>query len=87
MDGEVKLDEWLDPLGESYNPALGLATIWTAFAIDHEAMALPVNLLLGEYGELSDAQSSIKEEPDNQEFLTSLPGRCQSVSFITLRGS
>jgi hypothetical protein len=45
---------------------LGLAAIRAAFAIDHQAMALPVNLVTGQSGKLRDAQSSFKEGADKE---------------------
>jgi hypothetical protein len=50
--------EWLDPLRESYNLAVGLATIRTTFIVNHEAMVLAVNIVFGEASKVSDSQFS-----------------------------
>ena len=48
MDGKVSVDEWAYPVGEGDNAALGLRAVDAAFAVDHEPVVLPVDLIAGE---------------------------------------
>ena len=60
MDCGLMRHERPDTLVEGKDRAFGLAAIRTAFAVDHEAIPLPVHLLLGEASQLRDAQASVE---------------------------
>lgn len=81
MDRAMRCDEWLDPRGKREHTAFGWDALQTAFAVDHETMALPVNMLLCEVS-LRDAQSSGKQGPAHQTLLMGRTGRHQAVSVV-----
>ena len=65
---KVALDEGLDTGGQRNHPALGFGAEGTAFAVDHQAVGLPVEVGSFEVGKLGDPESRVEKDPDN-EFL------------------
>jgi len=64
VDGKVSLDERLDPWGQHQNAPLGLGAVRAAFTVDREPVALPIDVVLGELGQLGDAKAGVEECPD-----------------------
>ena len=82
MDGKVPVNERAYPVGEREDATLGPHSVGAAFAVDHEAVSLPVNVLARESRELANAQSGIEKRPDNQALLVRLTGSGQAVGFV-----
>jgi hypothetical protein len=72
MDCKVSVDQWAYPVGEGNDPALGLRAVDTAFAVDHQPMVLPVDVLTGESSQLGYSQAGIKQCLDNEALLVGL---------------
>jgi hypothetical protein len=72
MDRKVAVNERAYPVSEGNDAALGLRAVDTAFAVDHQPVVLPVNVLSGESGQLGDSQAGIEQCPDNETLLVGL---------------
>src|SRR5215217_1495295 len=66
IDSKMAVNQWTYPVGEGNDAALGLCAVDTAFAVDHQPVVLPVDILARESGQLGHSQASVQQCPDNE---------------------
>jgi hypothetical protein len=86
VQGEMPLKEGLDASRQGNDAPLGLGAIRTALAIDHEAVALPINVVFGELRQLRDSEAGIQERPDDELLRMRLAGVGQPRGFVLRQG-
>jgi hypothetical protein len=86
MQRKVSLQQGLDARREGNDPAFGLGPIRPTLAIDHEAVALPVNILFFQLREFRDPEPGIKQRPDDELLGVRLAGVRQSSGFVLGQG-
>lgn len=82
VNRKVAFEQGLHPGGEGNYAAFGRAPIGAPFAIDHQAVGLPVNVIFREAGQLCDAQARNQERPDHELFHVCLARIGQAGGFV-----
>ena len=82
----MTFEEGLNAGRERNHPSFGQLAVRPAFAVDHQAVVLPVEIILGEVGEFRNSEACIQERPDNQFLFMGLTGIGQPIGFILGEG-
>ena len=69
MDGRVAVNQWVHPVGEGTDAALGLCPGDPALAVDHEPVILPVDVFAGESGQLGPSPAGVEQCLDHEALL------------------
>lgn len=83
MDGEVGFNDRLDPGGQGKNTSLRGVAIGATFAVDGQAMGLPVDVRRGERRELGNSEPSVQEDPNDETFLAGLAAISEAIGFVS----
>jgi hypothetical protein len=78
----MSLEDSLDTRGEWNDSSFGELAIRPTFAVDHQPVVLPVEVVFGEVGQFRHPQAGIQERPDDEFFCMGVAGVGQSVGFI-----
>ena len=73
---------WIRAL-KGNHPALGFAAEGSAFAVDHQAVSLLVEIRSFEVGKLGDPESGVKKGPDDEFLFVGVAGVGQAACFIS----
>jgi hypothetical protein len=63
MQGEMAFQQGLDAWGQRHHAAFGALPLRPAFAVDHEAVVLPVEVVSGEVGQFRHAEAGLQQGP------------------------
>jgi hypothetical protein len=68
----VAVNQWVHPVGAGTEAALGLCPGEPALAVDHERVILPVDVFVGESGQLGHSPAGVEQCLDNEALLVGL---------------
>ena len=75
------LDERSDSVGHREHPEFRFLAEDASLSSNLQSLFLPLNIALGQAGELRDAEPGVKERPDNQLLAEALAGVDQLVNL------
>jgi hypothetical protein len=75
VDREVVLDEGAHTRREGNDPAFRAQAVGAVFAVDGEAVGLPVDVVAAQASESRDAQAGVEERPHREAFGVRLRAR------------
>ena len=79
-------DQRSNPRGEGNHAPLALVAIRPTFAVDGDAVRLPVDVVFAQPAELGDPEPGVEERPDNELFEVALTDVGEPVGVVSAEG-